>query len=229
LEERKKELDELDKGMDTAALEKALAALEKDYFDKAKAVSQKRTAAAKDLSDRVTAIMAELHMEGGRFEVSVTDAAPSKHGTDAVEFLVAGHAGTAPKALSKVASGGELSRISLAVSVIASRATETPTLIFDEVDSGVGGAVAEVVGRLLKTLSSDHQVLCVTHLPQVASQAASHFLVEKKTAEDTGKTVSGVTELEGDARVGEIARMLGGIEMTDATLAHAREMLGKKK
>ena len=146
------------------------------------------------------------------------------HGVEQIEVLVAGHAGTTPRPLAKVASGGELARISLAISVIASSATATPTLIFDEVDSGIGGAVAEVVGRLLRKLGQDRQVLCVTHLPQVASQAAQHFQVSKRAAAD-GRTVSSITPLTGAERVEEIARMLGGLEITATTRKHARELL----
>ncbi|HWT70970.1 MAG TPA: DNA repair protein RecN, partial [Oxalicibacterium sp.] len=139
------------------------------------------------------------------------------------EFLVAGHAGTTPRPLAKVASGGELARIALAISVITSSATATPTLIFDEVDSGIGGGVAEVVGRLLKRLGQDRQVLCVTHLPQVASQANQHFQVSKKNS--GGKTLSSIDALDANARVEEIARMLGGLEITATTRTHARELL----
>jgi DNA repair protein RecN (Recombination protein N) len=140
-----------------------------------------------------------------------------------VEFMVAAHAGTAPRPLAKVASGGELARISLAISVITSSATATPTLIFDEVDSGIGGGVAEVVGRLLKRLGQDCQVLCVTHLPQVASQANQHFQVSKQSTD--GRTVSSIDAMDAKARVEEIARMLGGIEITATTRKHARELL----
>ena len=138
--------------------------------------------------------------------------------------MVAGHAGVAPRPLAKVASGGELARIALAISVITSNATTTPTLIFDEVDSGIGGAVAEVVGRLLKRLGQQRQVLCVTHLPQVASQANQHFQVAKATT-DAGKTVSHIDVLDNKARVEEVARMLGGVEITATTRKHARELL----
>jgi DNA repair protein RecN (Recombination protein N) len=141
-----------------------------------------------------------------------------------VEFLVAGHAGVAPRPLAKVASGGELARIALAISVITSNATTTPTLIFDEVDSGIGGGVAEVVGRLLKRLGQARQVLCVTHLPQVASQASQHFQVAKGTLEN-GKTASRIDVLDSKARVEEVARMLGGLEITATTRKHARELL----
>ena len=163
-------------------------------------------------------------MSGGRFEIALNACEPSAHGLEQVEFLVAGHAGVAPRSLAKVASGGELARISLAISVITSNAATTPTLIFDEVDSGIGGAVAEVVGRLLKRLGQDRQVLCVTHLPQVASQGNQHFQVAKAT-NAAGKTVSRIEVLDSKARVEEVARMLGGVEITATTRKHARELL----
>jgi DNA repair protein RecN (Recombination protein N) len=167
--------------------------------------------------------MQTLAMQGGKFEPTLAESAPSAHGNEQVEFLVAGHAGTTPRPLAKVASGGELSRISLALSVIASRAARVPTLIFDEVDSGVGGAVAEAVGKLLRELGERHQVLCVTHLPQVAACANNQFLVSK--AESRGATRSSIEELDASSRVEEIARMLGGIKLTATTREHAREML----
>jgi DNA repair protein RecN (Recombination protein N) len=149
---------------------------------------------------------------------------PAAYGLEQVEFLVAGHAGVAARPLAKVASGGELARISLAISVITSNATTVPTLIFDEVDSGIGGGVAEVVGRLLRRLGQERQVLCVTHLPQVASQAGQHFQVAKGTL-DNGKTASRIDVLDSKSRVEEIARMLGGLEITATTRKHARELL----
>jgi DNA repair protein RecN (Recombination protein N) len=187
-------------------------------------LSKARAKAAKSLSAAVTAAMQELSMSGGRFEIGLNACEPSAQGVEQVEFLVAGHAGTTPRALAKVASGGELARISLAISVIASAATATPTLIFDEVDSGIGGGVAEVVGRLLKKLGQDRQVLCVTHLPQVASQASHHFQVSKGAVAD-GRTVSRIGGLSANERVEEIARMLGGLEITATTRKHARELL----
>jgi len=187
------------------------------------ALTQARVKAAADLSDRVSQAMAELAMSGGRFVVALEPAALSAHGAEQVEFHVAAHAGTAPRPLAKVASGGELARISLALSVIASTAARVPTLIFDEVDSGVGGAVAEIVGRLLRELGARHQVLCVTHLPQVAACANAHFQVNKE-ADDQGAR-SQIVELDNDARVAEIARMLGGVRITETTRQHAREML----
>ena len=144
-------------------------------------------------------------------------------GLEDIEFLVAGHAGVSPRPLNKVASGGELARISLALSVITSQATPVPTLIFDEVDSGIGGAVAEVVGKLLATLGQDRQVLCVTHLPQVAAQGSQHFVVRKST--EAGQTLSEIQALSDAERVDEIARMLGGISITNTTRQHAKEML----
>jgi DNA repair protein RecN (Recombination protein N) len=167
--------------------------------------------------------MQDLSMAGGRFEIALNAVEPAAYGLEQVEFLVAGHAGVAPRALAKVASGGELARISLAISVIASAATTVPTLIFDEVDSGIGGAVAEVVGRLLKRLGQERQVLCVTHLPQVASQANQHYQVKKRS--EGGKTLSDIDGLDPKARVEEIARMLGGLEITATTRKHARELL----
>jgi DNA repair protein RecN (Recombination protein N) len=203
------------------AQEEKLAAA---YQASAKQLSKARAAAAKSLSAAVTKAMQELSMSGGRFEIALNTSEPAAHGLEQVEFLVAGHAGTTPRPLAKVASGGELARISLAISVIASSATATPTLIFDEVDSGIGGAVAEVVGRLLRKLGQDRQVLCVTHLPQVASQGGQHFQVSKNAAPD-GRTVSRIAPLAGAERVEEIARMLGGLEITATTRKHARELL----
>ncbi|MES2935633.1 MAG: DNA repair protein RecN [Pseudomonadota bacterium] len=194
------------------------------YMAVAGKLSTARAKAAKTLSDAVTAAMQELSMSGGRFAIGLLPSEPAAYGLEQVEFLVAGHAGTEPRPLAKVASGGELARIALAISVITSSATTTPTLIFDEVDSGIGGGVAEVVGRLLKRLGQERQVLCVTHLPQVASQAHQHFQVAKATI-DSGKTVSRIEPLDAKARVEEIARMLGGLEITAITRKHARELL----
>jgi DNA repair protein RecN (Recombination protein N) len=206
----------------------AMRAQEQQLADTFKALAQKlskaRAKAAKSLSAAVTAAMQDLSMSGGRFEIALNACDPTAQGVEQVDFLVAGHAGTTPRSLAKVASGGELARISLAISVIASSATATPTLIFDEVDSGIGGGVAEVVGRLLKKLGQDRQVLCVTHLPQVASQASHHFQVSKGTVAD-GRTVSRIAALAAAERVEEIARMLGGLEITATTRKHARELL----
>ncbi|MEC4720288.1 DNA repair protein RecN [Noviherbaspirillum sp. CPCC 100848] len=193
------------------------------YLEVAAKLSKARAKAASALGDAVTAAMQDLSMTGGRFEVALRSCEPASYGVEQVEFMVAAHAGTSARPLAKVASGGELARISLAISVITSSATATPTLIFDEVDSGIGGGVAEVVGRLLKRLGRDSQVLCVTHLPQVASQANQHFQVSKRSSE--GRTMSRIDFLDAKARIEEIARMLGGIEITATTRKHARELL----
>jgi len=145
-------------------------------------------------------------------------------GNEQIEFLVTTNPGVAARPLSKVASGGELSRISLAIQVITSRAAAVPTLIFDEVDAGIGGAVAEIVGKKLKTLGEDRQVLCVTHLPQVASQAREQWSVAKGA--DSGGAKSRVSVLDQKSRIEEIARMLGGVAITATTRKHAAEMLG---
>lgn len=217
-------LAQLADASDLDALRAQEEKLAQAYRTLAQKLSKERAKAAKSLSSAVTAAMQDLSMSGGRFDIALHAAEPAAHGLEQVEFLVAGHAGTTPRSLAKVASGGELARIALAISVIASSATATPTLIFDEVDSGIGGGVAEVVGRLLKRLGQDRQVLCVTHLPQVASQAAQHFQVSKGTIAD-GRTVSRILALPAAERVEEIARMLGGLEITATTRKHARELL----
>ena len=224
LETLSAQLQQLADASDLDALRAQEEKLEAAYMALAQKLSQRRAAAAEQLGRSVTGAMQELSMAGGRFAVALNPCDPAAYGLEQVDFLVAGHAGTAPRPLAKVASGGELARISLAISVITSSATATPTLIFDEVDSGIGGGVAEVVGRLLKRLGSGHQVLCVTHLPQVASQANQHFQVSKAGAPD-GKTVSRIDPLDAKARVEEVARMLGGLEITATTRKHARELL----
>lgn len=198
-------------------------ALQATYLSAAQLLSQARQSAAIELSGLVSQAMQTLAMQGGVFEASVTASAPAAHGQDLIEFLVAGHAGTPVRPLAKVASGGELARISLALSVIASRAARVPTLIFDEVDSGIGGVVAEVVGNLLRELGERHQVLCVTHLPQVAARGQQHFQVSKKMRGQT--TESYITELQEQGRIEEVARMLGGVKITATTMQHAQEML----
>ena len=217
-------LQHLADASDIEGLLRQEAKIEAEYRGVAERLSATRRAAALELGHAVTRAMQELSMTGGSFEIALHPCAPAAHGLEQVEFLVAGHAGTAPRSLAKVASGGELARIALAISVITSHATTTPTLIFDEVDSGIGGAVAEVVGRLLKRLGQGRQVLCVTHLPQVASQANQHFQVAKSTL-DNGKTASRIDMLDAKARVEEVARMLGGLEITATTRKHARELL----
>ena len=208
---------------DMAALKAQEDKAQQAYLVLAAKLSRARTKAAASLSAAVTAAMQELSMTGGRFSIALQPCEPASYGVEQVEFLVAGHAGTTLRPLAKVASGGELARIALAISVITSSNTATPTLIFDEVDSGIGGGVAEVVGRLLKRLGHDRQVLCVTHLPQVASQANQHFEVSKESS--AGQPVSRISALDAKARVEEIARMLGGLEITAITRKHARELL----
>ncbi|WP_144769474.1 DNA repair protein RecN [Herbaspirillum sp. SJZ099] len=217
------QLRQLADASDLDALRAQEDKLKAAYLVLAQQLSGARAKAAAALGEAVTAAMQDLSMAGGRFSIALNACEAAAYGLEQVEFLVAGHAGVAPRPLTKVASGGELARISLAISVIASHATGTPTLIFDEVDSGIGGGVAEVVGRLLKRLGQERQVLCVTHLPQVASQANQHFQVSKRN--EGGKTLSQIDGLDAKSRVEEIARMLGGLEITATTRKHARELL----
>ncbi|HEX2518942.1 MAG TPA: DNA repair protein RecN [Castellaniella sp.] len=217
------QLQQIEAGHDLQALTQACERAEADYRTQAKTLSMARQTTAGRLSAQVTEAMQTLSMEGGTFRIETAPCKPSAHGLETVEFLVSGHAGVTPRPLSRIASGGELARISLALSVIASQAARVPTLIFDEVDAGIGGAVAEVIGRLLHQLGQRHQVLCVTHLPQVAACASHHFQVSKTTHQ--GHTASSIRSLSDDHRVDEIARMLGGLKMTTATRDHAREML----
>jgi DNA repair protein RecN (Recombination protein N) len=223
-EARRAQLAALDAATDIAALQAHAAKLRESYLQQARALSQARTGAAEALGDAVTAAMQDLSMAGGSFEVALVPLAEGgAHGMEQIEFRVAGHPGVPMRPLAKTASGGELARISLALSVIASTANPTPTLIFDEVDSGIGGAVAEVVGRLLRQLGRARQVLCVTHLPQVAARGDRHFRVAKAVRD--GQTVSTVLPLDKPLRVEEVARMLGGLEITATTRKHAKEML----
>lgn len=223
LERLSERLATLEGVTDIDALIKQEQAAEAAWRKLALALSKARTKAAKALSAAVTEGMQTLSMAGGRFEIALVENEPAAHGLERIEFMVAAHPGATLRPLAKVVSGGELARISLAISVIASSATSIPTLIFDEVDSGIGGAVAEVVGRLLRQLGQTRQVLCVTHLPQVAAQGDAHFAVSKETAGT--QTVSRIAALQPSARIDEIARMLGGIDITPTTRKHARELL----
>jgi len=223
LETLSAQLKQLADASDLDALRAQEEKLKAVYTSAAQKLTKARSKAAKALGDAVTAAMQDLSMTGGKFAIALQPCEPASYGLEQIEFMVAGHAGTTPRPLAKVASGGELARIALAISVITSSATATPTLIFDEVDSGIGGGVAEVVGRLLRRLGQDRQVLCVTHLPQVASQANQHFQVSKQN--NKGKTASSIAALDNNARVEEIARMLGGLEITATTRTHARELL----
>jgi DNA repair protein RecN (Recombination protein N) len=222
--EWKTRLTQLDTATDLAALEATETKAAAAYQAEARKVSQARTQAAPKLATAITQAMQGLGMQGGRFEVLLDKTEqPTASGLESITFLVAGHPGSTPRPVGKVASGGELSRIALAIAVTTSELGTAQTLIFDEVDSGVGGAVAETVGLLMKQLGKDRQVLAVTHLPQVAACADHHLVVSKHS--DAQGTSSQVNALSADARVSEIARMLGGEKVSDTTLAHAREML----
>jgi DNA repair protein RecN (Recombination protein N) len=222
---RRAQLDALDAAADLDSLHAAEAKAREAYLAEAKKLSKARAKAGTALGAAVTTGMQELSMKGGSFEVALVPLPEGgAHGLEQVEFRVAGHAGVPLRPLAKVASGGELARISLALAVIASAASPTPTLIFDEVDTGIGGGVAEVVGRLLHQLGQARQVLCVTHLPQVAARGDHHFQVAK-AGNGKGGTVSSVISLDKTSRVEEVARMLGGLEITATTRKHAKEML----
>ena len=209
---------------DIEALRTKVTQAEEIYLKAAKQLSQKRSKAATQLSKEVTLAMQDLSMAGGQLEIALLPLSEGgASGLEQIEFQVAGHAGSTPRSLAKVASGGELARISLAISVITSKASFTPTLIFDEVDAGIGGAVAETVGKLLRQLGESHQIICVTHLPQVAAQGNHHLRVSKSQEGNT--TLSQVSVLGRNERVEEIARMLGGATITDTTRRHARELL----
>ena len=222
----KKELNALEAASDLEGLEAQEKSASLAYQTEAKKLSQQRKKAAPKLAQAVTSAMQNLGMQGGRFEVALISLEQAaQHGLEDIQFLVAGHAGSTPRPVGKVASGGELSRIALAIAVTTSELGEAGTLIFDEVDSGVGGAVAETVGRLMKQLGMHRQVLAVTHLPQVASCADHHLLVSKASSKEG--VSSSVMSIAGEQRVTEIARMLGGEKLSATTLAHAREMLTK--
>lgn len=218
------ELAQLDAAADLEGLRSAEHQAHAAYLDEAKALSRARAKAAPLLAQSITQAMQGLGMQGGQFQVALERSAqPLQSGLEDVGFLVAGHAGSTPRPVGKVASGGELSRMALAIAVTTSRLGTAQTLIFDEVDSGVGGAVAETVGRLMHQLGGDRQVLAVTHLPQVAACADHHLVVAKQHR--GGATVSTVSPVTGEQRVAEIARMLGGEKLSGTTLAHAKEML----
>jgi len=217
-------LAELAAGFDADALRQREAQAQKAYQNFAGNLSSLRKKGATDLAKKITASMQALAMAGGAFEISLNALAEGNaHGLEQIEFLVAGHAGATPRPLAKVASGGELSRISLAIQTVTSQVAAVPTLIFDEVDAGIGGRVAEIVGLMLKALGRKHQVMCVTHLPQVAAAGEHQWQVSKAAA--NGRAVSAVAVLDRDSRVEEIARMLGGVKITETTRKHAAEML----
>ncbi|WP_332672416.1 DNA repair protein RecN [Aromatoleum sp.] len=218
-------LDDLAARADPARLAEQEKRARDEYEATARRLSAARKPAASKLSAEVTGAMQTLAMAGGKFEVGLEpDASGGIHGFEVVEFRVAANPDQPLRPLAKVASGGELSRIGLAIQVMTSRDAATPTLIFDEVDVGIGGGVAEIVGKLLHRLGYERQVLCVTHLPQVAACADWQWNIAK--TQRGGQTVSEVVALDGDARVEEIARMLGGVNITETTRRHAAEMLG---
>jgi DNA repair protein RecN (Recombination protein N) len=217
---------------DDGKLQQQEAAALAAYTQSANQLSVQRQASAEKLGLAITKEMQRLSLSGGQFTVALNPVVPSQFGLEQVEFLVAGHAGVTPKSLAKTASGGELSRISLAIRVVTAQKESIPTMIFDEVDVGIGGGVAEVVGQLLKQLAqsaitsaenNQRQVLVITHLPQVAAQGEQHLRVSKSQVD--AQTLSTIHCLSEAERVEEIARMLGGLEITETTRQHAKEML----
>jgi DNA repair protein RecN (Recombination protein N) len=209
---------------DIEAMQRDLEKLQQDYMFSAGELSLKRQQTAAILSEQITRVMQQLGMDSGQFVIEIEgNQQPGPHGIDNIRYLVSANPGQPPKPLAKIASGGELSRISLAIQVIMSESSRIPTLIFDEVDSGVGGGVAEIVGKKLRLLGRERQVLCVTHLPQVASQAHHHFRVEKISQNNATSTE--VFVLSDAERLEEVARMLGGVTITEQTRAHASEMI----
>ncbi|MDZ7656620.1 MAG: DNA repair protein RecN [Sulfurimicrobium sp.] len=225
LQERAARLEGLRQLGSAEALRRQEAEAEAAYLSRAKELSSARWLAAQELGSKVSEGMQQLAMTGGRFEVALHALAEGNaHGLEQVEFLVSSHSSLAAKPLAKVASGGELSRVSLAIQVVTSKVAAVPTLIFDEVDVGIGGGVAEVVGKMLQGLGRERQVLCITHLPQVAALGYQHWQVSK-TVHD-GQVVSRIAVLDRPQRIEEVARMLGGVTITDTTRQHAAEMLG---
>jgi DNA repair protein RecN (Recombination protein N) len=231
LEAFRARLAELDIASDLQGLVKREQEAQLKYRTSASRLSEERKKAATRLAREVTSAMKDLAMKGGRLQVLLRPfpLEGSMHGNENVEFLVTTNAAVEPRPLAKIASGGELSRISLAIQVITSKEAAVPTLIFDEVDAGIGGAVAEIVGRRLKSLGQDRQVLCVTHLPQVAAQADEQWKVSKADPSKAGSPGSRVEVLDPKARIEEIARMLAGVEITSTTRRHAAEMLGVRE
>ncbi|RLA45071.1 MAG: DNA repair protein RecN [Gammaproteobacteria bacterium] len=215
-----------DGGQRIAQLEQDMSNLAGDYTAAAARLGKQRHSAATRLVKNASEILATLAMEQCQLEVALSpreSGDPHPHGGENVEFLVSTNPGTPSQALGKIASGGELSRISLAIQVVTASTGTVPSMVFDEVDVGIGGAVAEVVGKLLRTLSKRAQVVCVTHLPQVAAQGHQHLQVTK-VSDETSVEIS-LSKLQDEGKVQEIARMLGGVKITEQTLAHAREML----
>ncbi len=223
------ELEALDGGAGSLEqLEVELSERRHHYDTLASQLTEARQSAGAELDQRVAEELVHLSMPNMQFVTRlspVNDGEPSAQGNEEVEFLVSANPGQPARPLAKVASGGELSRISLSIQVVVAQTSTTPTLVFDEVDVGIGGGTAEVVGRLLRTLGTNGQILCVTHLPQVAAQAHQHLFVSKFTRKDA--TYSRIESLGDQERIQEVARMLGGVDLTEQTIAHAREMFTK--
>ncbi|MEY4862228.1 MAG: Recombination protein, partial [Pseudomonadota bacterium] len=218
-------LQALERAHDPDRLQQETSDAQARYQALALEVRAARTQAAARLGAGVSDRLGALGMQGARLQIDLQPGEPAAHGCDRIEFLIASHAGAGARPLARVASGGELSRVSLAISALAAQDNPVGTLIFDEADAGVGGAVAEVVGELMRALGASRQVLCVTHLPQVAACGHHHLRVSKAT--QAGSTLSRIEALEGNARIDEMARMLGGAQITATTRRHAREMLNR--
>ena len=216
-------LQQLEAAADIAALQKNVAQTQAAYMQVAQQLSSARHQAASQLAAETTAHMQTLAMQGAKFHIELQPSSPTAHGLEHIQYQVAANKGTPLRPLNKVASGGELARISLSIQVVTSQYTQVPTLIFDEVDTGIGSGVAETVGRALRTLGKQHQVLAITHLPQVAACGEHHWQVAKHS--DGEQTISQISVLDNTTRVNEIARMLGGEKITDTTRQHAAEML----
>jgi len=217
--------DLLVKLIDEEGITEALDGARNRYDEAALKLSKKRRESALELNKIITDKLNDLSFTHGRFEVNLKKIEPSGNGNEQIEFLISTYLNAAPKPIQKVASGGELSRISLAIRVASISKANVPVMIFDEVDVGIGGGVAEVVGKLLKDLADDarHQIFAITHLPQVAAQSLNHYKVSKEQV--NGETVSHIKLLDESGRVEELARMLGGVEITDTTVEHAKELL----
>ena len=216
-------LQDLEAAADIDALEQAVAETERQYRHAAQQLSAARTKAACTLAEETTAHMQQLAMKGAKFHIELLPSQPTEHGLEHIQYQVAANKGSRLQPLNKVASGGELARISLSIQVVTSQYTQVPTLIFDEVDTGIGGGVAETVGKALQLLGRKHQVLAITHLPQVAACGEHHWQVAKRS--DGEQTVSEIKVLDTEARIEELARMLGGEKITATTRQHAAEML----
>ena len=222
-----RELEQLENGdFNLEELQQEVLRLEKAYLEAAEQQRQERLAIGRKLEQQIAEQLALMDMKSVKFVVSISPLERTKvnqFGIDSIEFLISTNPGQPPKAINKVASGGELSRISLAVQVIVAQSSTIPTLVFDEVDVGIGGGTAQIVGKLLNTLGQNGQVICVTHLPQVASQGDHHYFISKR--EQDGSVKSSIDLLDDESRTQEIARMLGGVTITKQTLAHAKEMI----